>query len=206
MPFRSLWIFGRNCVCRKQIGTNFTEKSSRSLVLVHNCTVRCQKWTPATLSKCWPVLQLFLSHEQKLKLQMFMCEFSEHAVKIVRWQFSQTQRHHGLSVDRQSTSVDACLRAGIMPAPTEIIESDLGPVWSSAPSHYAHIFSGLQVSGHDSILEKWTEINHYPFDGSVISTLFFFFLCTKLTATLYFDLSNHKLMIDSLVLRYLVSI
>lgn len=61
-----------------------------------------------------------------------MREFSEHAVKIVRWQFSQTQRPQGrgcgVSVDRQNTSVDARLRAGIMPAPTEIVDSDLGPV------------------------------------------------------------------------------
>lgn len=139
-----------------------------------------------------------------------MREFSERAVKTLGWQSSQSQRHQGrgcgVSVDRQNTSMDARLRAGIMPEPIEIVDSDLGPVWSSAPSHYAHIFSGLQVSGHDNILEKWTQItSHYPFDGSVISTVFFFFLYTNLTAFLYFDPYNHKLRIDSLILHCLVS-
>lgn len=36
--------------------------------------------------------------------------------------------------------------------------------------------------------------------------LFFFFLYTNLTAFIHFDLSNHKLRIDSLVLHYLLSI
>lgn len=33
-----------------------------------------------------------------------------------------------MSIDKQNTSVDARLRAGIMPAPIEIVDSDLGPV------------------------------------------------------------------------------
>lgn len=64
-----------------------------------------------------------------------------------------------------------------MPTPIEIFDSDLGPVWSSVPSHYAHIFSGLQVSGHDSILEKQNadKMNYYQFDGSVNIKFFLFF-------------------------------
>lgn len=57
----------------------------------------------------------------------------------------QTQRHHSrgrsVSADRCNSWADPRLQAGIMPVPIEIFDSDLSPVWSSVPSHYAHIFS-----------------------------------------------------------------
>lgn len=63
------------------------------------------------------------------------------------------------SLDRQNSSTDPCLQAGIMPAPIEIFDSNPDPVWSCMPSHCARIFSGLQVSGHDTALGMRTQIN-----------------------------------------------
>lgn len=75
---------------------------------------------------------------------------------------SDSKRHHcrgrSLSADRQNSSTDPRLQAGIMPVPIEIFDSDPGPVWSCMPSHCACIFSGLQVSGHDSAQGKRTQI------------------------------------------------
>lgn len=90
------------------------------------------------------------------------------------------------SADRLSSTTDPCLQAGIMPAPIEIFDSDpapdtprhpanLPPVWSCVPSHCACIFSGLQVSSHDSAPRKANvdKMNHYPqFDGTVSSDTF----------------------------------
>ncbi len=67
-------------------------------------------------------------------------------------------RDPSLSVDRQNSFTDPCLQAGIMPVPIEIFDSDPGPVWSSMPSHCARIFSGLQVSGHDTAVGRRTQI------------------------------------------------
>ena len=85
----------------------------------------------------------------------------------------------GLSSDRKNSSTAPCLQARIMPAPIEIFDSDLGPVWSCMPSPCARIFSGLQVSAHDTALRnaKTDKMNYYPqFDWTVSSgTLSFFF-------------------------------
>ena len=87
----------------------------------------------------------------------------------------------GLSADRKNSSTDPCLQAGIMPVPTEIFDSDLGPVWSCMPSHCARIFSGLQVSAHDTALGTRTQIkwtitrNLIELSAPALSLFFFFF-------------------------------
>lgn len=103
-------------------------------------------------SRFWAKLQLnFCETAVEILMQVLMC----------RCKFPQTQRHHSrgrsASADRCNTWADPRLQAGIMPVPIKIFDSDLGPVWSFVLSHYAYTFSSLlQVSGHDSILEKGT--------------------------------------------------
>lgn len=67
-------------------------------------------------------------------------------------------RDPSLSIDRQNSATDPCLQAGIMPGLIEIFDSNPRPVWSWMPPYCACIFSGLQVSGHDSALGTWTQI------------------------------------------------
>lgn len=121
------------------------------------------------------------------KLLKLWCECSDCSSNIpdsksyrVKEAFSLCCRDPSLSVDRQNTSTDPCLQAGIMPLLIEIFDSDHGPVWSCMPSHCACIFfSGLQVSGHDTALGtrakiKWT-ITHNLIELSTPKLLFFFF-------------------------------
>lgn len=86
----------------------------------------------------------------RLKLRLNIPDSKSHRLKE-----ASLQR---LSADRQNSSTDPRLQAGIMPVPIEIFDSDPGPVWSCMPSHCACIFSGLQVSGHDSAQGKRTQI------------------------------------------------
>lgn len=110
-------------------------------------------------------------------------------------------RDPSLSADRQNSSTDPCLQAGIMPVPIEIFDSNPGPVWSCMPPHWAHILSGLQVSGHDTALGtrtqiKWT-ITHNLIELSS-PALFFFFFFTNLTAVRFFQsilCSNNRLLL-----------
>lgn len=126
------------------------------------------------------------------------------------------------SLDRQNSSLDPCLQAGIMPVPIEIFDSNPSPVWSCMPSHCARIFSGLQVYGHDTALGmrtqiKWT-ITHNLIDlsSSAISFFFSFFWQTwqccasfspyyvpTIDSCCYSLGDNNKRKVDSCVLYYL---